>query len=60
LSAWSLKVAEDQPIVAHEQRIVVPAGAPQGVEHFRPDRLVMLFALGDVVGGIAPLMLSAL
>src|SRR3954447_2778746 len=32
-----LEVAHEQPVVAQEQRVVAPAGLPQGVEHLGPD-----------------------
>jgi hypothetical protein len=32
-----LQIADEQAVLAQEQRVVVPAGRRQGVEHLRPD-----------------------
>ena len=44
-----LEIAEQQAVVTQKQRVVVPAGAPQRFEHFRPNRLVVRFVLGQHV-----------
>ena len=44
-----LEVAEEQAVVAHEERVVVPAGAGEGIQHLRPDRFVVFDVFGDLV-----------
>src|SRR5207247_2056341 len=44
-----LEIAEQQAVVTQEQRVVMPASAPQRFEHFRPDGLVVRFVLGKHV-----------
>src|SRR5687768_5891339 len=43
------EIAEQQAIVAHEQRVVMPAIAPERFEHLRPYSLVMRLVFGNLV-----------
>src|SRR4051812_40908235 len=45
-----LEVADEQPVVAWEQRVVAPAGPTQPIAHLRPHRLVALAVLLEPVG----------
>ena len=40
-----LEVAEEEPILPHEQRVVVPTVPTQGVQHLRPHRPVVPLVL---------------
>ena len=43
--AGRLEIADEESVVAEEQRIVVPSGASQRLHHLRPDGSVMLLVL---------------
>ncbi len=49
LEVRRLHVADEHPVVAQEQRVVAPAGAPERVQHFRPNLFVPLPVLREPV-----------
>ena len=50
LEVVGLDVADQQPVLAQEQRVVAPAGLAQRVEHLRPDRAVARPVLLEPIG----------
>src|SRR4051812_42543674 len=50
LEALRLEVADEQPVLAQEQRVVGPAGLAQRVEHLRPDLAVAGLVLVQRLG----------
>src|ERR671919_1859121 len=44
------EIPEQRPVVAEEQRVVMPSRAPKGVEHFRPNVLMLGPVVVDQMG----------
>ena len=47
LKIRSLQVTDQQPVVAQKERVIVPTGFAQRLEHFRPHLLVALLVLRE-------------
>ena len=45
LKAFRFEITDQQTIGPQEERIVVPAGFPEGLLHFRPHRTVTFFVV---------------
>jgi hypothetical protein len=43
------EIAKQRSVLLHEERIVVPAGTTQSIEHLWPHLLVMLLVLLDPI-----------
>jgi hypothetical protein len=50
LKVVRFQVADEQSLLAQEERLIVPAGVAQGLEHVRPDLCVAAFIFVQPIG----------